>query len=384
MSSVIIDSSKQAFDSIPIGDKIDFLDPPRLASPIAPVSRQKVKVPIIGTPDFGQSFILQVPQMGWVLDPCLEFSGTFASGEQATSYMGLSAISKIKITCGSYSREYDYNAVMAWLMTKMDRSRIDDLLKAAGGSGTADKESGFCCPIPCFFSSWISDSPSVPLFVEALSSPVQIEVTLRTAAQMTDAGDTAMTNLGVKAWIFQYNTTAAHKKEHLSKPYVYPSIEWQTLVDQTCAATSTSYDISAFKGVLSNICAVHQTVANKTTAHDYWDFSEISQFDIYVDGHKLWTLRSSTSEEGILDTFLASQTDAKSGQVQVGASGYVYVASWGAPGHASSVLKGGVDTRRTQEMTVDVTGVASSLISFVCEKPILFHIREGDFSAVLV
>ncbi len=286
---------------IETGEKRDVLFPQQHQTISDPLGAEWKFVGPNNAPVFGDQVVFDIPKTGYIGEMCVEFNLLAGTGDY-TTYPAISSIDRCTLLSqsGNELHDYDYVSVMGSIFATMPDEDERTILEASGGTSFA---AGRCiAPIPFFGSSLAHrGKPQPPLPTHLLQGKMRLELNLKTTANVVNAGGSgAHAIISMRLWYLHYNAADEQRQRHFSNrgSYKYKSVDWQTNINNTfaTAGTAQNYDISGFHGSMTSLYVLNKTVANKTTANDYYLLSPISDARLLADGDQLFDVDSRNTQ----------------------------------------------------------------------------------------
>ena len=315
MSSYIYSSQIKHSDRI--HDSKIFIDELAPSTTVAPASPEAQELLNIGLPTMnsgalGSTQVVQVnlPSYGCLRESWLEVNLNATTAGTYCDYVGLSLLSGLRVTCnGQEVINYDrYDILLNALINKWEPEKRASILNACGGVGFT---SGIVI-VPLILPwSCLLNTPSLgarpPLLTHLLNEKtMNFEFRVRPIANLLAPGGTASatpisyTNLRMLIMNIPPETMIAQKKLYSSTPYVYKSIDFQTVppvdVPSSLVALSGQADLSSIKGCVRSydVCSVLLT---SITANRYFAKTPIDSLQLMCDGQEVY--RQITNNDSI-------------------------------------------------------------------------------------
>ena len=192
-----------------------------------------------------------------------------------------------------------------------------------------------------------------------LNGKMKLEVTLKSLADVLDAGASGGSISAMRLWYLHYNAGEEQRSRHFQNRagWRYKSVDWQTVINRPItASTSTDFDISGFHGSLNTLYIFNKSTANKVTANDYYLLSDISDSKVRADGDQMYNADSRNTQLLIGLLHDRQMTDATFGD------GLVVNFGFASPQDKSIEYSGSlhlndVNDLRVTELTAADTGV---------------------------
>lgn len=307
MSDFIIQSqirNEQDKFNVPEQNKVDVLSVFQHGSIVAPMAVNKQYITCTGSENFGQWVEFDIPYC-YLAECYLEVTLSALSSGNWTTYPGISLIQEIELLSGSSRLEaFEYQPVFQAMFSRLTSQSQTEILNVSGGTSFA---SGVCIvPLPLFFSAIAqgtigkNESPT-PLNTNLVSSKLKLRLRYRAASDIADAGATVGSpTISSKLYLLTYETDTNLQAFHMANrdSWKYVTQTYQTLPQGAAVATntSTSIDLSSFRGSLSELVFCDYLVSNVDTAHDlFLCQNDIDQLEIQIDGKRYYTSISNGS-----------------------------------------------------------------------------------------
>lgn len=248
----LIKNSQRNSTRFTTGISVDVLKPHSGSTVSHPLGGEWKQIGPRSTPVLGEKVQFSIPKSSYIGDLAIEFNFAAPSSGNYTTYVAMSAIERVQLLSqdGNEQHAYNYDNVMSHLLSTMSQSEADTILQHAGG--TAHNAGRCAAPIPTFFGTMANGGKSVvPLPVHLLSGNLELEVFLRSGANILDAGASVASLTSMRLWYLHYNAADVQRSMHKASitDFVWKSVDWQTLTNQAVtASTPVSIDISGFHG----------------------------------------------------------------------------------------------------------------------------------------
>ena len=321
MGDIII-QSQQDFDAkylTPTNAKeiVDFFSPKDLKI-AAPSGFKKRKIQPIGSPSSsgGDTLVFQVANSGMLSDAFLEIGIAATSGGNYAANVGLGYPSRVRLLhSGQELCNYEYSAVTQVKLGRMPVEQSARIYTAAGGAAAATAKRVYCplwLPGGSIGHSRGDQTTPLPLFMS--SEALQLEIDVRTVANLLASGGSGSSITSVKLVYYELNVSDEEKQRIKSQPWKMYYEDMVTL-SQTSIATSTltTLDISGFKNSIKSLAFPCVTVANQDTNHTYVLNTNYDSAELLADGIRLWY--SEYANETIFEELLLNRSKTGSDAV---------------------------------------------------------------------
>lgn len=346
---------------------------------------RKRKIAPVGTvtSSGGATATFQIPPTGFLGDCYLEFVMAATSGGNYAANFGLALPQQIRFTHGGQDIvNHEYSAVLQVIFSRLNAEKVARFYNAAGGaaSGTArtvyaplvlpgsswfHKENTFPCPLPMFLTT----------------ESLQLDVDLRTVANVLASGGSGGSITSVKLVYYEYIVSDLEKKRIQAQADSWKLFvaDFSTISQTSVAtATTTTIDLSGLKNSLKSIGLPMVSVANQDTNHNYVLNSNFNSCELRADGTSLY--KTEYVNEGIMDEMISGKgkmgSDSVLGKAQeITFAKYLHMDQYSGSLH-SNVFK---------KLEIDITHTvgANAYIKPVAERNAYIVVKDGAFRRIL-
>jgi len=305
----------------------------------------------------GQTVIYQLPQSGYISE--LVIQNDFAQTTTADNipYVGACCIDRIVIRCGSETiHDYSYVDALTYYLKQMESEEtITQVMEAAGGAAcdtTAAAITNLCAPVPWAFSAMMGCDP---LALHKLSDRVEVEVTYKSASDITLASGSGSAISNSQIICYMSNASDNLKREHFNEAMAIKSFDIRTFKSTAIStATQTSLDISGFPGLIKWLSVRSSLSADidSSTPINYFNLQAIDTLVTSVDGDEETVFQD--ARQGEITSILFNQ-----GKPQSSTLGYTYAVPLSLhtfeskKGHVHNV--GGLHSSKVNKFELKVT-----------------------------
>jgi len=242
-----------------------------------------------GTASLGNTIVYQLPTTGYLHEMCIQNDFAQTTTADVIPYVGACSISRIVLRAGSETiHDYDYVDALNYLLSQVgDEESITQIMEAAGGSAcdtTSAAIPNLMALIPTAFSGLMGNKP---LALHKLSVRVELEVTYRSAVQITLATGSGASISNSQLVCYMSDAGDTLKNSHLNEAVIQKSIDIRTYKSSAITtATETSLDISGFPGLIKklNIRLSKSADIDSSTPINYFSNQVIDTLKTDVDG----------------------------------------------------------------------------------------------------
>ena len=275
-----------------------------------------------GTASLGNVVTYQLPSSGYLHELSVQNDFAQTTTQDVIPYVGCACISRVQIRNGSeVLHDYDYvDALNAYLTDVGDEESITKIMDQSGGAAvdtTSGAISGLQAIIP---SGWSGLMGCQPIALHKLDSRVEVEITYRTAAQITISGGSgaAISNSKIICWMSDAgdNLKSKHRQQNMS----VKTIDFKTFKSTAVSTGSeTDLDISGLSGLIKRLTVRASLSADidSSTPIDYFNNQVMTDIKTLIDGDE--EIVFDNQYEGGLDAIIYNQ-----GKPQSSTLGYIY------------------------------------------------------------
>jgi hypothetical protein len=283
-----------------------------------------------GTASAGAVNTFQIPSRGTLIsDMYLEISLGATSGGNYSTLMAWNIVQNILISHGGNTlAQYDYMPFIEYLCTVWNNEIKSQFQTIAGGAASGSATVVYA-PVGAYWTNWKhvghEGEFQTPLPLLASSTPIQVDVQLRSIANILAAGGSGGSLSSMRLIYYEFVIPSGKQQEIISivknsPEYRFFGYDWQTISQSTIATgTLTTIDLSAFQGDLKEIIYPLKLASDIDTAHNYFINKVYTNASLKVDGTEIY-LFNQTNEMKI-DQLIFNQagvgTDSTNGLAPV-------------------------------------------------------------------
>ena len=245
-----------------------------------------------GTAALATTVVYQLPNSGYVHEIAIKNDFAQTTTQDVIAYPGMACISRVLLRAGSnVLMDFDYIPAVQYMMRVIgNHTTISKLLDASGGSSvdtTSASVPNLMALIPTFFSGLMGNKP---LILHKIKDTVELEITYRTAAQITISGGSGAAISNSQMVVFLSDAGDNLRSSHGQEMIIQKSLDLRTFKSAAVTTgTETTLDISGVtNGLVKHLlvtCTESSDIATSAGV-DYFENKPLDTLKTQIDGRE--------------------------------------------------------------------------------------------------